>query len=57
MLERWNTAIDLIEENLDGEIDVAALAGAALTAEYHIRRVAPMQSSQSGSCSKKARAP
>ena len=39
MLERWNTAIDLIEENLDGEIDVAALARAALTSEYHFRRM------------------
>ncbi|WP_322409876.1 AraC family transcriptional regulator [Microbacterium invictum] len=39
MLERWNTAIDLIEENLDGEVDVAALARAAVTSEYHFRRV------------------
>ncbi|WP_308221543.1 helix-turn-helix transcriptional regulator [Microbacterium kunmingense] len=39
MLERWNTAIDLIEKNLDGEIDVAALARAALTSEYHFRRM------------------
>lgn len=39
MLERWNDAIDLIEENLETQIDVAALARAAVTSEYHFRRV------------------
>ncbi|NYF15569.1 AraC family transcriptional regulator [Microbacterium sp. AK009] len=39
MLERWNDAIDLIEAHLEGEIDVGALARAALTSEYHFRRV------------------
>lgn len=39
MLDRWNDAIDVIEENLDGVIDVADLARRAVTSEYHFRRV------------------
>lgn len=38
-MREWNRAIELIEENLDGPIDVARLAQAALTSEYHFRRM------------------
>jgi AraC family transcriptional regulator len=38
-MEHWNEALRLIEDNLDGEIDVAALARVAQTSEYHFRRM------------------
>lgn len=39
MLERWNAALDHIENNLDREIDAGELARITLTSEYHFRRV------------------
>lgn len=39
MLERWNAALDYIENNLDREIDPIELARITLTSEYHFRRV------------------
>jgi len=39
MLERWNAALDYIEDNLDHEIETTELARIALTSEYHFRRV------------------
>ena len=39
MLERWNAALDYIENNLDREIDPSELARITLTSEYHFRRV------------------
>lgn len=39
MLERWNDAIDAIDERLTAEIDIAELARMTLTSEYHFRRV------------------
>ncbi|OZD07031.1 AraC family transcriptional regulator [Rhodococcus sp. 06-235-1A] len=39
MLERWNAALDYIEDNLAGEIDPRELARITLTSEYHFRRV------------------
>lgn len=39
MLERWNAALDYIEDNLDGAIDPATLARITLSSEYHFRRV------------------
>jgi AraC family transcriptional regulator len=38
-MEHWNEALRRIEDNLDGEIDVAALARVAQTSEYHFRRM------------------
>ncbi len=38
-IRAWNRAIQLIEENLSGPIDVGELARVALTSEYHFRRV------------------
>lgn len=38
-LEQWNEALRLVEENLAGEIDVAALARVAHTSEHHFRRM------------------
>ncbi|MCZ4550946.1 AraC family transcriptional regulator [Gordonia rubripertincta] len=38
-MERWNRAMDAIEDNLEGSIDVPELARLALTSEYHFRRV------------------
>lgn len=38
-MEHFNRALEMIEERLDGEIDVAELARAAHTSEYHFRRV------------------
>lgn len=39
MLERWNAALDYIEDNLDHDIDPAQLARITLTSDYHFRRV------------------
>lgn len=39
MLERLNLAMDHIEEQLTGEVDVAELAAIATTSEYHLRRM------------------
>ena len=39
MLDRLNESLDVIEQHLDGTIDVAALARIALTSEYHYRRM------------------
>ena len=39
MLERWNAALDYIENNLGREIDASELARITLTSEYHFRRV------------------
>ncbi|WP_432016672.1 AraC family transcriptional regulator [Streptomyces hydrogenans] len=39
MLEGLNRALDHIEERLDGDLDVAELAGIATTSEYHFRRL------------------
>ncbi|MFH9551043.1 helix-turn-helix domain-containing protein [Streptomyces sp. NPDC017435] len=39
MLERLNQAMDDIEGHLDESIDVGALARAAATSEYHLRRM------------------
>ncbi len=38
-MEHWNEALRRIEDNLDREIDVAALARVAQTSEYHFRRM------------------
>jgi AraC family transcriptional regulator len=38
-MEHWNEALRRIEDNLDREIDVAALARIAQTSEYHFRRM------------------
>jgi AraC family transcriptional regulator len=38
-MEHWNEALRRIEDHLDGEIDVAALARVAQTSEYHFRRM------------------
>ena len=38
-MEHWNEALRRIEDYLDGEIDVAALAIVAQTSEYHFRRM------------------
>ncbi|AGF72474.1 AraC family transcriptional regulator [Corynebacterium halotolerans] len=38
-MQEWNRAIQLIEENLAGAIDVGRLARAALTSEHHFRRM------------------
>jgi transcriptional regulator GlxA family with amidase domain len=38
-MEHWNEALRLIEDNLDSNIDVAALARVAQTSEYHFRRM------------------
>jgi AraC family transcriptional regulator len=38
-VEGWNRAIEVIDERLDGDIDVAELARIALTSEYHFRRM------------------
>ncbi|QNG18697.1 AraC family transcriptional regulator [Rhodococcus triatomae] len=38
-MERWNRAMAAIEEALDADIEVAALARHALTSEYELRRV------------------
>jgi AraC family transcriptional regulator len=37
-MEHWNEALRRIEDHLDGDIDVAALARVAQTSEYHFRR-------------------
>ncbi|MFJ9695259.1 GyrI-like domain-containing protein [Kitasatospora sp. NPDC101183] len=42
MLEHLNRAMERIEDGLDGEIDVAALARIAMTSEYHFRRLFSM---------------
>ncbi len=39
MLDRLNQAMDRIERNLDGTVDVADLARTAYTSEYHLRRM------------------
>lgn len=39
MLERWNDAVDAIDERLAESIDIADLARMTLTSEYHFRRV------------------
>ncbi|MFH8617437.1 effector binding domain-containing protein [Streptomyces sp. NPDC017979] len=39
MLDRLNEAMELIEERLDGTVDVAELAAVAMTSEYHFRRL------------------
>ncbi|MGW6918518.1 AraC family transcriptional regulator [Kitasatospora sp. NPDC054939] len=39
MLDRLNQAMEHIERNLDGPIDVAELARIAVTSEYHLRRL------------------
>lgn len=39
MLERFNRAMEHIEQHLDGEIQVAELARMATTSEYHFRRL------------------
>lgn len=39
MLERWNDAMDVLEDRLVDDVDVAELAKVALTSEYHFRRV------------------
>lgn len=39
MLDKWNSALDYIEDNLDREIDPMELARLTLTSEYHFRRV------------------
>jgi AraC family transcriptional regulator len=38
-MDRWNRALDLLETQLDGEVDVPALARTALTSEHHFRRM------------------
>ncbi|MBE2321069.1 AraC family transcriptional regulator [Solirubrobacter sp. CPCC 204708] len=38
-MEHWNDAMRQIEEQLAGELDVAALARTAHTSEYHFRRM------------------
>lgn len=38
-MEQWNRALDAIEERLDREIDVRAVAAVAATSEYQLRRV------------------
>ncbi|ABM09912.1 AraC family transcriptional regulator [Pseudarthrobacter sp. PvP004] len=38
-MQGWNRAIELIEQDLTAEIEVADLARAALTSEYHFRRM------------------
>lgn len=38
-LDRFNAAIDYIENNLDGEIDYASLARAAWCSEFHFSRM------------------
>ena len=39
MMQGWNRAIELIEQDLTSDIEVGALARAALTSEYHFRRM------------------
>ncbi|KOX15689.1 AraC family transcriptional regulator [Nocardiopsis sp. NRRL B-16309] len=39
MLDRLNRALEMIEEDLGAPVDVAELARAALTSEYHFRRL------------------
>ena len=39
VLERWNAAVEYIEQHLDQQIDVAELAKITLTSEYHFRRM------------------
>ncbi|GAA3269486.1 helix-turn-helix domain-containing protein [Paenarthrobacter aurescens] len=39
MMQGWNRAIELIERDLTTEVEVRALATAALTSEYHFRRM------------------
>jgi AraC family transcriptional regulator len=39
VLDRLNQAMDRIERNLDGTVDVADLARTAYTSEYHLRRM------------------
>jgi AraC family transcriptional regulator len=38
-MDRWNQALELLETQLDGDVDVAALARVALTSEHHFRRM------------------
>ncbi|MEU8415699.1 hypothetical protein AB0C24_23160 [Amycolatopsis japonica] len=38
MISALNRLVDLVEENLDGELDVAGHAKAFGTTEYHLRR-------------------
>ncbi|MFR9732243.1 AraC family transcriptional regulator [Saccharopolyspora sp. MS10] len=39
MLERWNRALEQVEDRLDRQVDVAELARIAATSEHHCRRV------------------
>ncbi|WP_331728460.1 AraC family transcriptional regulator [Streptomyces sp. NBC_00158] len=39
MLERFNRAMEQIERQLDGSVDVGELARVAATSEYHLRRM------------------
>ncbi|TGV02112.1 AraC family transcriptional regulator, partial [Mesorhizobium sp. M00.F.Ca.ET.186.01.1.1] len=39
MLQKWNEALDYIEENLAGEIDVKQAARVACCSEYHFKRM------------------
>lgn len=39
MISALNRLVDLVEEHLGGELDVAGLAGALGTTEYHLRRM------------------
>ncbi len=39
MMQGWNRAIELIEQDLTTDVEVQVLARAALTSEYHFRRM------------------
>ncbi|CAL9355247.1 hypothetical protein SUDANB121_00558 [Nocardiopsis dassonvillei] len=39
MLDRLNRALELVEQDTSGPVDTAAMARAALTSEYHLRRL------------------
>ncbi|MGX7826316.1 AraC family transcriptional regulator [Actinokineospora sp. 24-640] len=39
MISALNRLVDLVEEHLGGELDIAGLAGALGTTEYHLRRM------------------
>ncbi|EME23171.1 AraC family transcriptional regulator [Rhodococcus triatomae BKS 15-14] len=38
-VQEWNRAIDLIEQRLEGDLDISDIARVALTSEYHFRRM------------------
>lgn len=38
-VQEWNRAIDLIEQRLEGDLDISDVARVALTSEYHFRRM------------------